>query len=268
MRLKLMSAVVSIPLLASCFNQVPTVNELCEIHTQVCDKFVADSWCKTERKHILYAYHDLAQADIDINKYKLLINLEKYQDCMTYASKIEHIKLKEKRTFRLQNKEKASQTIEQLSQETANSTNPYILYFHWSRYLNEKALKKFIALEGTEELESPELQFFLATYYTKIDPKKTLGLLYRALELYQPDDKLNVEIFKSLITIFTKKAEYKQAYIWLKVLNIYHPEEEELSEDSLTNFQQLHRLNGSFLDKVAESTLDKISQGEFKSPKF
>ena len=265
---KLLSTLFLLPTLASCLNSEPTVNELCEKHQKICETFTADTWCKAERKKILFAYNDLTTTQDDAEKYKLLIRLEKYKECMSYASKIEHIKLKEKQTARIKNKENAIANIKALSKETVNSENPYILYYHWSRYLNENAIKKFIALEGSAQLETPELQFFLATYYTKTDPKKTLGLLYHALELYKVDDELNVEIFKSLITIFTNKEEYKQAYIWLKMLKLYHPEDKELSEDSLEKFEQLHRLDGAFLDKVAASTLEKIQQGKFESPKF
>lgn len=265
---------IKTPLLIGCLlsllgcNSEPTINELCETHAQVCKDFIADSWCKAQRKQILLGYHDLDQANTDVNKYHLLIKFENYKECVSHAAKIEHIKLKEKQTNRLQNKEKAIEKIQQLSEETQNSDDPYLLYYHWSRYLNKNALEKFKALEGSHQLETPELQFFMASYYTKIDEKKTLMLLYHALELYKEGDVINVELLKSLITIFTDKAEYKKAYIWLKVLYLYRPDDSDISENSLINFAQLHRLNAEFLDKVANSTLDKIESGQFKSPKL
>lgn len=268
MKLSTYITIIIVSLCLSGCNQPPSVNELCEIHTEFCEKFTPDSWCKAERKYMLYAHNDLATSQADDDKYKLLIRLEKYKACMNHAGKIEHIKLKEKKTARLKNEAMAIDEINKLSKETQNSNNPYLLYFHWSRYLNEAALNKFVAKEGTDELESSELQFFLATYYTKINDKKTLGLLYKALELYQPEQEINTEIFKSLITIFTDQKEYKQAYIWLKVLSLYNPNEKELKHNSLEEFAQFYRLDGKFLDKVAESTLDKITDGQFKSPKF
>mgnify|MGYP000156213598 CR=1 FL=1 len=269
-----MTMKIKTPLLLSCLfglfacNPTPTINELCETHNDVCEEFIADSWCKAERKQILLGYHELELSNIDVNKYRLLIKFEDYKDCMSHAAKIEHIKLKEKQTYRIQNKEKALEKIQQLSEETKNSDDPYLLYYHWSRYLNKDALAKFKALEGSHQLETPELQFFLATYYTKIDDKKTLMLLYHALELYQEGDEINVELLKSLITIFTDKKEYKKAYIWLKVLYLYQPDDNDISEKSLSDFAQLHRLNAEFLDKVASSTLDKIESGQFTSPKL
>ena len=64
------------------------------------------------------------------------------------------------------------------------------------------------------------------------------------------------------------KKEYKQAYIWIKILDIYKPDDANVNEKTLSNFAQLHRLDYTFLDRVAESTLDKILQGKFKAPKY
>lgn len=262
----ILSALASL-LLQAC-NSEQNITELCEENVAICAEFVADSWCKSERKKILLSYKSLNTQAIDFNKYNVLIALENYKECMSFAGKIEHIKLKEKRSVRLQNTENAIKKITALSNETKNSDDPYILYYHWSRYLEKTALHKFIKLEGSQALESPELQFFLATYYTKIDDKKTLGLLYHALELYKEGDKINPELLKSLITIFTDNEEYKQAYIWLKILELYIPSDKNINKNSLPNFAQFHRLDAAFLDKVAISTLSKIQSGQFTSPKF
>ena len=241
---------------------------LCEQYPEICNEFAEDSWCKKERIQVGFANLEDAEQPSELNKFHRLIAYEKYSKCMAHASKIEHIKLKEKKTKRINNWMKAEEKIEQLSKETENMTHPRLLYFHWTRYLNEDALEKFLALEGTKALENPHSLFELATYYIKRDPDKTLGLLFHALELYQPDKTLNVEIFKSLSTIFADKKENKQAYIWLKVLSLYEPEDKDITNDSLVNFAKQHQLDQGFLDKVATATLDKIETGNFKAPKY
>lgn len=273
MNTKLRLATIALATLLSACSQELKVNDICELYPDFCEKFTPDSWCKAERKNMLFTYHHLEQNKAEQNKadlerYNLLIALEKYKQCMNHAAKIEHIKLKEKQTARLKNEVMAHETIQEISQQTRNSKNAYLLYYHWSRYLDERALKQFIAKEKSNELNSSELQFFLATYYTKIDAHKTLGLLYRALELYKPEDKLNIEIFKSLSTLFTDKKEFKQSYIWSKVLKLYHPEDTDITDKSLQNFASLYQLDTKFLDKVAQNTLDKILDGAFKSPKY
>ena len=241
---------------------------LCEQYPDICNEFEEDSWCKKERIQVGYANLTDVEQPSEINKFHRLIAYEDYSKCMAHASKIEHIKLKEKKTKRINNWMKAQERIEQLSKETENMSHPRLLYYHWTRHLNEEALEKFLALEGTDALENPDSLFELATYYVKRDPDKTLGLLYHALELYQPDEKINVEIFKSLSSIFADKQETKQAYIWLKILALYQPDDKDLSINTLTSYVMQHNLEQDFLDKVAAATLAKIKDGKFKAPKY
>lgn len=249
-------------------NPVPTVNELCELYQETCQAFTPDSWCKAERKSILLNTHAVANSEEGKNKYNLLLSYEKYKACMNKAAKIEHIKLKEKKAFRLQNEVHAQEQIEKLSNATKGDDNPYLLYYHWSRYLDNKALTKFLQYEKNGQLETPELQFFLATHYVKIDTHKTIGLLFHALELYQPGDDINIEIFKSLVSIFTDKKEYKKAYIWLKILELYSIENTNITPETLVQYAQGYNLNTERLNKIADITLEKITDGEFVSPKY
>ena len=266
MKLHLLASISALALFAC--DKGPNLAQVCETHPLVCQEFKEDNWCKRERTQTIFAGANLQDALNDQNKYNLLIAYESYADCVSFASKIEHIKLKEKKTVRINNYIKAKEKIEQLAQETITSEHPQLLYFHWSRYLNEASLERFLKLEGTPELETPDSHLNLATYYAKRDPNKTLALLFHALELYQPGDVINSEIFKSLTTIFTDKKEYKQAYIWLKILRLYAPDDTEITDKSLANFQETFQLDGDFLEKVADVTLDKIKAGEFKSPKI
>jgi hypothetical protein len=242
--------------------------QICNDNPQICAEFKEDNYCKKERKNTILAQVALKKSPDDLHKYKSLIAYENYAKCMALASKIEHIKLKEKKTARINNLIKARARIKELSIETKDSNHPYLLYFHWSRYLDDKALAKFLKQEGSALLETPESQFNLATYYIKRDPDKTLALLFHALELYKPEQKINKEIFKSLSSIFTDKKEYKQAYIWLRVLALYDPKDKSISSNTLSQYSKTYGLDSPFLDKVAKSTLHKIEQGKFKAPKF
>lgn len=71
--------------------------------------------------------------------------------------------------MRINNVVNAKNKIKEISENTVNSKHPSLLYFHWTRYLNNDALKTFLALEKTQQLETPNLQFNLATYYAKRD---------------------------------------------------------------------------------------------------
>jgi len=260
-------SVICIVFILSGCDQAPKFASLCEEHPNICQEFVEDSWCKRERISVGFSNVNHLKESIDINKFHQLISYEKYAKCMSHASLIEHIKFKEKKTIRVNNVAKAKKKIKEISELTKDSRHPNLMYYHWTRYLDENALNRFLALENTKTLETPELQFNLATYYVKIDQNKTLKLLYRALELTDKDEAINTEIFKSISTIFADKKKQKQAYIWSKILLTHEPEDETVSVESLTKYAKSFELNIEFLDRVAQSTLNKIHDGEFKAPK-
>lgn len=244
----------------------PNFADLCEEHPNICQEFKEDTWCKRERISVGFSNLHHLEAPTDENKYNQLISYENYAKCMTHASKIEHIKFKEKKSMRISNVAKAKERIAEISKETQNSNHPGILYYQWSRYLNNNALQAFLALEDTNELETPHLQFNLATYYAKIDQNKTLKLLYHALELTNKDEPINTEIFKSISTIFADKKKQKQAYIWSKILSMHSPDDESISSESLEEYAKAFKLDHEYLDMIANATLEKIMKGEFTAP--
>lgn len=253
-------------LLSACDNK-PNFAQLCEENSDICNEFEEDTWCKRERIFVGFANLHHKKEETDLHKFNQLIAYEDYAQCMSHASKIEHIKLKHKQTMRVDNTIKAKKRIFEISKATENSEHPHLLYYHWSRYINEESLAKFLSQEGSGTLENPQSQFNLATYYTKIDPQKTLSLLYRALELYQVDETINPEIFQSISTIFAEMQQAKQVYIWLRIFRLYSPENKVVTEKSLDNYVVGYKLNKELLDKVAKATLEKIESGAFNSPK-
>ena len=266
-KMKLITACLTLLFLLSGCDNKPNFAELCESNSEICNEFEKDSWCKRERIMVGVANLNQKLQASGLHQFNQLVAYENYEECMVHASKIEHIKLKQKQTMRVNNAIKAKVRIVEISKATEKSEHPHLLYYHWSRYINEESLAKFLAQEGTDALENPQSQFNLATYYTKIDPKKTLSLLYRSLELYKEDEVINPEIFQSISTIFVEKKSAKQVYIWLRMLRLYSPENEEVTEQPLNNYLKGYKLNKKLLDKVAVSTLDKIEAGTFKSPK-
>jgi len=249
-------------------DSAPTLSQLCKENPDICNEFHEDSWCKNERVAVGKANIADKNDPKDIHKFNQLIAYEHYEKCVAHASKIEHKKLKEKKTRRIENLMKARARLDELAQQTVDLPHPRLLYYHWTRFQNEDSLEKFIALEGTDTLETPESQFDLATYYTKVDQNKTLQLLFHAIELYPVGSKINSEIFKSLSSIFAIKGKVKQAYIWLRVLQLYDPEDPDINPKTLKSYVEIQQLDSKFLDKVAESTLAKIQAGQFVPPKF
>lgn len=254
-------------LLFSC-DSSKSLAELCEDNPQICQEFGEDSWCKRERIDVALARIALKNQQQDLQKFQLLVAYEGYVKCMSLASEIQHIKLKEKTTLRKNNLLKAKAQLSELSTQTVDSKHPHLLFYHWSRELNENSLAQFIALEDSIELENAISQYHLASYYSKKDLNKTLKLLFHALELHQPTEKLIPEVLQTLATIFTNKDKPKQAYIWLKTYQLVVNNNNNQIELALEKLAKNNNLDVDFLDKVAESTLTKIEHGKFKAPKY
>ncbi|NQZ83832.1 MAG: DUF2989 domain-containing protein [Colwellia sp.] len=263
--------VTHIVLLISCFSlfscdKGPSFAELCVMHSEICHEFEQDSWCKRERIAVGFANLNHVKTPLDPQKFEQLIAYEGYAQCMAHASKIEHIKFKNKQVMRVNNLMKAREQIKVISQQTNRSLHPDLLYFHWSRYLNKKSLAKFLALENTLQLETPKLQLNLATYYVKRDKEKTLQLLYHSLELSNDETQIDTEVFKSISTLFAEKKDVKNAYIWSKILHDYDSDDKTVTDQSLENYLKAYNLNSDVLDQTAEDILDRINDGEFKEP--
>ncbi|MCW8863686.1 MAG: DUF2989 domain-containing protein [Colwellia sp.] len=265
--MKQLTLIFTLLLLFGC-DSSKSLAELCKENPQICHEFGEDSWCKSERVDVALSRIAVKTQKQDFQKYQLLLAYEGYVDCMGLASQIQHIKLKEKTTLRKNNLLKAKAQLAELSDQTLNSTHPHLLYYHWSRELNENSLQQFLALEGSAELENTISQFHLATYYSKKDTNKTLSLLFHALELHQPKEKLIPEVFQTLATIFTNKEKPKQAYIWLKTYQLAQKKNNQQEVFALQQYAKNNALDVDFLDKVAKSTLSKIKLGEFKTPKY
>jgi hypothetical protein len=260
-------AILSVLLLNGCDNNV-NLKQLCDDNADICNDFGQDRWCKSQRNDITLNRIKIKNFDLDTDKYNLFIAYEGYIKCMSLASQIQHKKSKEKTTFRKDNLLKAKDKLAKLSKRSANSKHPHLLYYYWSRESNHLALEEFLKLEGDPILENSTAQYHLATYYIKRDSNKTLGLLYHALELHQPGTELSPEILQTLVTIFTKKRQHKQAYIWLRTYQLLQNEPDEMIETSLKHYQQQNALDTDFLDEVASSTLAKIEAGQFVSPSY
>ena len=254
-------------LLNGCDDRV-NLTQLCNDNAEICNEFGQDSWCKVQRIDVALNRIKVQNENLDGDKYSLLVAYEGYIKCMALASQIQHIKLKEKTTLRKNNLLKAKANLSLLSEQNINSKHPHLLYYYWSRESNNLALADFLKLEGSDILENSTAQYHLATYYIKRNPTKTLGLLYRALELHQPGSTLAPEIIQTLATIFTQKKQYKQAYIWLRTYQLSLDKPDKMIEASLENFQQVKNLDTNFLDKVANTTLSKIESGKFTSPSY
>ncbi|WP_244213041.1 DUF2989 domain-containing protein [Idiomarina ramblicola] len=258
-RIVFTSAVVA---LTGCVEGKPTVREICESSPALCNDLNDDNWCNSERRQLIFSRYERKQNDTNEKQYFLMRDLQEYSQCIELASTIEHKKLKRKQSNRIEAFINSQKNIKQLADQTADSEHPLWLYWHWSNRGDQDALQKLLALEGTAKLEKPELKLALATYYTKHDSQKTFALLYSALRLYGPGDRINPEIPSTLVSMYLKEGNGAEAYVWSQVA--WQLGQDNLEKNSMKNIVNASKEQYEEWDDRAESIVDKIKSGNFR----
>ncbi|RYU71209.1 DUF2989 domain-containing protein [Aliivibrio finisterrensis] len=208
-------------LVSGCFDSKPTTEQLCEEHASLqCQQLnMRDGQCLNQREALILSRFEVLKSQSDLDKLKTIKATHEYQQCLTSAAQIEPITAKEIKTKRSEALLHTYDAIDALSLELQASTEPKVLFYRWTTG-DKKALREFLQLEGTKALESAELQYALATFYTQRDGNKTILILNHSLELLTEKDyenELHSIIIKSLASINHKEGNKKHAYIWALV---------------------------------------------------
>ncbi|MDV6315138.1 DUF2989 domain-containing protein [Idiomarina sp. HP20-50] len=248
--------------LTGCVESKPTVREICQASPALCSDLNDDNWCNSERRQLIFSRYKLHQKETSENQYFLMRDLQTYAQCIELASTIEHKKLKSKQSSRIEAFINSQKNIKQLAERTADSEHPLWLYWHWSNRGNEEALQKLLALEGTPKLEKPELKLALATYYAKHDSKKTFKLLYNAMRLYRPGDRINPEIPSTLVSMYLKEEKPAKAYIWSQVA--WELGQDNLDKNSMKNIVNASDAQYEQWDEQAQAIVEKLRDGNFR----
>ena len=257
---------ISLVLLGACSEGELTLRAVCEKEPRLCNDLNDDSHCNLQRRDLIMQRFEEKHLPSDKNKYQLLIDLEKYSKCIELAAGIEHIKLKEKTSTRMVGYITSLKEIKRLSDETVSSDDPHLLYYHWSRNKSDSHLQRFLQAEQNNQLETPELQMALVSYYSKRDREKSIQLLHHALELYPPQPKVDPEIYASLSSMFYKKKDYASSYHWALLAQQSGAFNVELQE--LKIYLEQAQLDHEKIKDTAEHTLAQLQLGHFTPPKF
>jgi hypothetical protein len=257
---------MSLVMLSGCSEGELTLRAVCEQEPGLCSDLNSDSHCNLQRRDLIMQRFEEKRLPSDKNKYQLLVDFEKYSKCIELAAGIEHIKLKEKTTTRMIGYMTSLKEIRRLSDETVSSDDPHLLFYHWSRNKSDSHLQRFLQAEQNKQLETPELQMALVSYYSKRDTEKSIQLLHHALELYPPNPKIDPEIYASLTSIFYKKKDYASSYHWAVLAQKSGAFNVELQE--LKIYLEQAKLDHKKIKEAAEHTLAQLQLGQFTPPKF
>lgn len=249
-------------LLTGCFERHRTTDSLCESYPELCAQLnVNDGQCRIQRTGLIWQRYDVLKNPTDQEKFKELEATQKYIFCLEYAARIEPTELKDRKTIRMNALYDSYNNITRLNKELSLSTDPEIIYYRWSQG-DEQAQQQFLALEGKKELETPDLQLALASYYISKDKDKTYQLLHHALSLYKKNETVNQDIIKSLATLSQQQKKLKEAYIWVLIANDMNMPVAEAK--NVASLFLLTEDEQKVLNKKAVNILDNLQNGNYE----
>jgi len=243
--------------------QKPNIKSICNDTPALCnDLNTDDGWCRHERADVIQSRVALSSSDLspDLAKYHLLRDFHTYKKCIEKAALVEPIVYKEKKVGRVNALITAETEIERLEQETINSSEPHLAYYHWRIRGDQAAKARFMAIEDSPALDEPELAIAMASYYFERDADKTFALLYRAISNYK-DTLPPSSIYDSLTTLHLQEKHFEETYVWMLVA-------QELGNKTI-NVRTLERYKAftdaetEKLTKLAKLLTEKIKDGKF-----
>ncbi|OLQ86873.1 hypothetical protein BIY21_17630 [Vibrio ponticus] len=253
---------ISVPLLG-CFESRKNTEQLCQANPALqCQELnMNDGQCRLPRTDLIWHRFETLKNPSESNKIKEFHFLAAYEKCMHLAAQIETLTQSERKTKRVTAVVHAKDEQQRLITELQGSRSPQALYFLWSQTGDENARRLFLQMEGSPELETAEMQYALATFYTRRDSEKTLALLNRTLELGSRDN-INVDAVKSLASLNLQQGHKELAYIWSQVA-----EKLAVQTTAEHNYALIYGFSDEKyqqLDQVASNVYQALQEGRFR----
>lgn len=260
-KLTLLSATV---LLSGCFEPRLNTEQLCDKYPsiQCAELNMNDGQCRVARTDLIWhrkKVFDNPSAENMIEEFRLVSD---YQRCLDLAAQIEPTKVGDKKERRFNALLHSYDEQKRLLAELKKHDSPQALYFLWTQGDNS-AIRRFLRFEGTNKLNTPELQYALATYYISHDREKTVKILHRALTLKPKKQELQAKIVESLASVNQSLKQPEYAYIWVMV-----GKELGLPVASERNLQVLYSFSPEkveHLQGVADKILNAIESQSFRN---
>jgi hypothetical protein len=263
---RLLSSLSLLFLLSACGEKELNITQVCQEKPGLCTDLVEDGHCRVERSETILARFGEQKLPSDANKYRLLLDFEKYSKCMELAKGIEHIKLKEKTTARVNSYMVSLNEIKRLTDETVTSDYPGLLYYHWSRHQSRPHLEKFEQAAKAGQLNTPDLKFALARYYIERDKSLAITTMLDALKLYKAGDVVDTDIYTSLTTLYFKQNKLPESYHWALVAQ--EAGVERIEFDMILKSAKDNALDKDKIETLADETVAGLEVGQFQPPVF
>ncbi|WGW01408.1 DUF2989 domain-containing protein [Vibrio sp. YMD68] len=261
---KLFTIALTALALTGCFEINKNTDRLCKDTPELrCELLnMDDGQCRVPRTDLIWHRFEVFKNPSDENIIQEYELGRLYRRCLELAAQIQPIDqsaLKQQRFNALMH---SGEELERIVSQLKQSDSPEALYFLWSQIGDEPSRRAFLQLEGTKKLQTAEMQYALATFYTNRNQLKTLELLNRALELTKTD-KVNTEILKTLASTYYRVDKKELAYIWAMVAKRY--DVDIASDKELQLLYGFSKEKYNRLDDIADSIEDALGSASFDS---
>ncbi len=250
-------------ILWGCWETKRNTRQLCKAMPQLnCDQMnMNDGQCRVVRTNLIWHRKDVLDSPTDINIIKEFKLLKEYHSCLELAVQLELTKADNKEERRFNALTHVLNEEKRILEALKNFHTPEALYFLWTQG-DQSALHQFLELEGTEKLNTAELQYALATYYISRDDLKTAKLLNSALQLSDKDN-LNIDILESLASVNHTLKRKQRAYIWVLVSKEFGVP--VASESSLTVLYNFSKEEKERLKHIADKIIIALKDGTYNT---
>ncbi|WP_427982054.1 DUF2989 domain-containing protein [Agarivorans sp.] len=225
-----------------------TVKSICKSNPELCEDLNQDGWCRSERADVIIARFDELNHASDENKYHLIKNYRAYNQCIELAASIEPKYDKSRKTQRVVGMLTSLEELARLEAETRESNNPYLAMYHWTQHRDQDAKERFLALEGTGKLDSPELLWTLAIYYSGNNPQKTIDILQSSFKYFSQEQQIPAKYPEAITSQYMALRNFRQAYIWAQVSALF----DDHSTQDYSSLKHLLQLNEDQLEDLQE----------------
>lgn len=248
--------------LFGCFEGRMNTKNLCKKNPDLqCDQLnMEDGQCRIQRTNLIWHRKETLAAPTDSNLIKEFNFVKTYHTCLELAAQIEPSKAGDKKEIRFNALMHTIDEEKRLLTELATHNSPEALYFLWTQG-EHSAIRKFLALEKTGQLNTAELQYALATYYIARDKKKTIKLLNNALILSE-EKNINIGILESLASVNHSLKRKERAYVWVIVGKEFGVS--VASERDLMVLYNLPDTKKEELQNIAEEIIDAIEDNNYR----
>lgn len=164
--------------LTGCFEGNVTTEELCQKTPELrCENLnMDDGQCRIPRTKLIWHRFELLKNPSEANQITEYSIVADYRKCLELASQITPIDQSELKRQRFNALVHSIDELKRIVEELKGSQQPETLYFLWSQTGDTQARRHFLQMEGTPQLNTAEMQYALATFYTNRDAKKNASL--------------------------------------------------------------------------------------------